>query len=137
MAMAWYGCTWPYMAIWPWHDMDVYGPMALWLSDYMAMEWYCIICLYGYYVCMAMALSGCLWLYGYMAIWLYGYMATAGYGCIVLYSYMAMLYVTVYSMVYSMLYGMVYVCLHLRVQAAMACRLLPELWHGMACSMAW
>ena len=89
MAMAWYGCTWPYMAIWPWHDMGVYGPMALWLSDYMAMEWYCIICLYGYYVCMAMALSGCLWLHGYMAIWLYGYMATAGYGCIVLYSYMA------------------------------------------------
>ena len=117
--------------------MDVYGPMALWLSDYMAMEWYCIICLYGYYVCMAMALSGCLWLHSYMAIWLYGYMATAGYGCIVLYSYMAMLYVTVYSMVYSMLYGMVYVCLHIRVQAAMACRLLPELWHGMACSMAW
>ena len=48
-----------------------------------------------------------------------------------------MLYGMVYSMVYSMLYGMVYVCLHLRVQAAMACRLLPELWHGMACSMAW
>ena len=48
-----------------------------------------------------------------------------------------MLYVTVYSMVYSMLYDMVFVCLHLRVQAAMACRLLPELWHGMACSMAW
>ena len=46
-----------------------------------------------------------------------------------------MLYVTVYSMVYSMIYGMVYACLHLRVQAAMACRLLPELWHGMACML--
>ena len=51
-----------------------------------------------------------------MAIWLYDSIAVARSGCL---GYMTM------------------PLLWLIKPAAMACRLLPELWHGMACSMAW